>query len=994
MTLAASTLSLVALGYLALLFLLAHLAERETIPRRFTGSPLVYSLSLGVYATSWTYFGGVGFAGSHGLTFLAVCLGPTLACIAAPLVWQPILRLSRDQQLTSLADLFAFRYRGRRVGVFVTLLALVASVPYIAQQIHAVVDSARALAPTASPAALGLGFSALLTTFTVLFGARHLTARERHGGLALAVAFESVVKLVALVAVGAAALFGVHGGVGGLEAYLATHPEVTERLAAPVREGTGYSSLILLSFGAAFLLPRQYHVAFAEGAEERSLRFAAVAFPVFLLLLNLPVLPILWAGQRLGLDASPDVYVLAVPAALGSTKLPLLAFLGGVSAASAMVIVTTIALAGMCVNYFVLPVRLDKLGEDPYRRLLWLRRALVAAIIFAGYGFYRVQERGGLLVETGLVSFVAFAQFLPGLLGVLFWKRATRAGFLSGLGAGSLVWVAAALLPLLSRTGVLPADLGARALFGADLGDSWTLPTVLSLSVNVALFGGVSLRGGQSPEEAEAARICAREAIVVGPPATPWGSASELEWTLARKVGAAVAEAEITRALGELGLSREGLGRADLRRLGDQVERNLSGLFGPILARLLVHPADRGEGDDAALADQLRFLDERLNRPALGLTGIAAELDLLRRYLRTVLDELPIGVCALGPRRDVILWNRALARTTGLAPEVASGLPLERLPDPFGPLLSSFADDAARAEADVDLDDGRRRLAVRLHKASLDAEGAGETGAPFGLVLLLEDRTERAALEAQLVHRDRLASVGRLAAGVAHEIGNPLTGITCLAQNLAEEPDAAEARARARLILEQAGRIDAIVRSLLGYSHAGASAVEPGPEGAFARVPLAPVVDQAIALVRLDRTGKRIQMENVCPDDLAVHADRQRLTQILINLLTNACDASQEEGSVFIDAARQDSSVVLRVIDAGTGIPEEVKARMFDPFFTTKPRGEGTGLGLAVVESIAREHGGAVWVESEEGVGTTVHVRLPLAPRLGEDAPSAFGGTT
>jgi len=989
MSLSPATLSLVTLGYLALLFVVAHLAERGVVPPRFSGSALVYSLSLGVYATSWTYFGGVGFAERHGLSFLAVYLGPTLACIAVPLVWQPILRLARDHQLASVADLFAFRYRGRRVGALVTVLALVASVPYISQQIRAVAESARAIAPTTSPSVVGFGFSALLTVFTVLFGARRPSARERHGGLALAVAFESIVKLLALLCVGGAALYGVHGGLGGLDAFLAEHPEAIPRLHAPVREGTGYFSLLLISFGAAFLLPRQYHVAFAEGVEERSLRFAALAFPAFLLLLNLPVLPILWAGQRLGLGASPDVYVLALPAALGSTKLLLLAFLGGVSAASAMVIVATISLAGMSVNYLVLPVRMKVLGDDPYGRVLWLRRGLVAAIIFMGYAFYRVQERG-LLVETGIASFVAFAQLMPGVFGVLFWKRATRAGMLAGLGAGSLVWFASALLPLLSRSGLLPADLGARALFGASLADSWTLPTVISLSVNVALFCVVSLLGAQAPDEVEAARLCAREAIGVGTTAGRWTSVDALERSLARGLGEAVAAAEVTRALGELDVDREGIGRADLRRLGDLVERNLSGLFGPILARLLVHPAERGEGDDAALADQLRFLDERLNRPALELTGVAAELDLLRRYLRGVLEDLPIGVCALGPRRDVILWNRALARTTGIAPERASGSPLERLPDPFGPELAAFAADAAHEEADVEVFQDARRVALRLHKASLDTADA--KGAPFGLVLLVEDRTERAALEAQLVHRDRLASVGRLAAGVAHEIGNPLTGITCLAQNLADEPDTAEAQGRARLILEQAGRIDAIVRSLLGYSRADAAREEE--PGHVTRAALAPVVDQAITLVRLDRTHKRIQMENICPDDLHVYADRQRLTQVLVNLLTNACDASQETGTVIVDAERQGAFVALRVIDSGAGIPEEIQPRLFEPFFTTKAQGEGTGLGLAVVEGILREHGGEVWIESAEGVGTTVHIRLPLARGLEEDTSTAFGATT
>ncbi|UQA57681.1 ATP-binding protein [Polyangium aurulentum] len=990
MSLSVSHLSLVALGYLALLFLLAHLAERGAIPARIVRHPLLYAVSLGAYATSWTYYGSVGFAEQHGLTFLAVYLGPTLACIAIPAVWLPILRLARDHQLASLADLFAFRYRGRRVGVAITLLSLVASVPYIAQQIRAVDGSVRALSPSAPTGATGLGFAALVVLFTVLFGARHLTARERHDGLAVAVAFESIVKLFALLAVGAAALFGVLGGPGALGGFLDAHPEVFERLAAPVREGTGYGALLLISFGAAFLLPRQFHLAFAEGATPRALRFAAFAFPLFLLLLNLPILPVLWAGARVAGGASPDAYVLEVPRALGSAPLALVAFVGGISAASAMIIVTTIALAGMCLNHLVLPAQLEILRQNPYARLLWLRRALVAAIIFTGYAFDRFQERG-LLVAAGLASFVAFAQLLPGLFGLLFWKRATRTGLLAGLAGGMIVWTVSAFLPLLARTGFVPSDLfaAARASFGLHGADTWTLPTIVSLSLNAALFGLVSLATEPAPGEADAARLCAREALVATPSAGALRSPRDLRRALARTLGDAAAEAEIARSLGELAMSEDETRPGELRRLGDQVEKNLSGLFGPVLARLVVHPEPSAAAEDTALADQLRFLDERLGRAAPALTGVAAELDLLRRYLRTVLDELPIGVCALGPDRDVILWNRAMERTTALAPLATTGLTVDALPAPFGPALATFARDEAAAEADIDLSAGGRRLAIRLHKAQLDTAALGDARAPRrnGLVLLVEDRTERAALEAQLVHKDRLASVGRLAAGVAHEIGNPLTGITCLAQNLAREANGNdELQGRADLILAQAGRIEGIVRSLLGYSREGATASGGPPLPRVERTLIAPAVDEAMALVRLDRTGKLIQMDNVCPSDLAVLADRQRLTQVLVNLLTNACDASAPGGAVLVDATRAPEGVLLRVIDGGAGIAPELKERVFEPFFTTKPPAEGTGLGLSVVYGIVEEHGGRVWIESEPGCGTTVLVRLPIAAEPGETA--------
>jgi len=980
-TLTISHLFAAALAYLALLFLLAYAAERGKLPAKLARHPLVVALSLGVYASSWTYYGSVGFAAHRGIAFLTIYLGPTLACLALPFLWLPVLRLARDHQLASIADLFAFRFHGRLTGAVVTIVSLVASVPYIAQQIRAVAESARVLCVDVSMRAIALGFCALLTLFTVLFGARHLSPRERHQGLAVAIAFESLVNLVALAAVGISALTLVFGGVSGLDAWLRAHPSALEAFYAPARDGGEWGSLLLLSFGAAFLLPRQYHVAFAEGTTDRALLTASFAFPLFLLLLNLAIPPILWAGLARVPDSPADLFVLALPRAMGSVPLALLAFLGGVSAASAMVIVTTISLAGMCLNYLVLPARLAVLHDNAYARLLWLRRALVAAIIFTGYGFYVAQERRGPLVEAGLVSFVAFAQLLPGLFALLFWKRATRAGMLAGLVAGTAAWLMTSVSPLLARSGILPHAIDTASLFGAELG-TWTAPTLSSLSLNAALLGLVSLLTDQRPQEIEAAQLCTREALVPLP-FRPARSRAELRERLARVLGELTADHEIRRAERELGLAEEALRPGELARAYDQLERNLSGLFGPVLARLVIDPGRRHEPEDeGSLADQLRFLDQRLRHESPLLRGTAAELDVLRRYLRAVLEALPIGVAALGPDGRLILCNRALQRLIGV--DEVAGLPLASLPAPWGEALSAFANIESTEHDEIELGIKGRTRALRLHKTS--PERANLPGAP-GLVLVVEDLTERKELEVQLIHRDRLASIGRLAAGVAHEVGNPLTGIACLAQNLRSESDDQEAvHERAGLILEQTRRIDAIVHSLLDFSRADAPSASRAVSNArVGRVALRAVVDEAIALVQLDRASKQIRMENACPEEIVVLGDRQRLTQVLVNLLTNACDASTPRDHVLVIADTEQGLAELRVIDHGAGIPEGFEERIFEPFFTTKGPAEGTGLGLSLAYSIVREHGGELRVESEAGAGTTVIVRLPLVDSAGED---------
>ena len=327
-------------GYLVVLFLVAYATERGFVPARLARHPMISTLALGVYASSWSFNGSVGFAKLEGYRFLAIYLGVTLACILTPVIWKPVLRLTQEYQLTSLADLFVFRYRGRAVGVLVTLFMLAGSVPYLALEIRAITESVSVLAHGAKPIVIALGFCATVTLFAILFGARHPAQRDRHQGLVVAIAFESVVKLVALLGVGAFAVFGVFQGFGDMNRWALEHPEALEALHRPVRDAP-WGTLLLLSFAAAFLLPRQFHVAFAESPGPKALTASSWGLPTYLLLLSLPIVPILWAGTLLKPDANPEYYVLGITLAGSSNALSVLAFVGGLSAASGAVILTT-----------------------------------------------------------------------------------------------------------------------------------------------------------------------------------------------------------------------------------------------------------------------------------------------------------------------------------------------------------------------------------------------------------------------------------------------------------------------------------------------------------------------------------------------------------------------------------------------------------------------------------------------------------------------------
>ena len=273
MTVDLTTLFVAGICYLSVLFLVAYVTERGWIPGRLVSHPTTYILSIGVYATSWSYYGSVGFAEQNGFLFLAIYLGVTVAFMLTPLLLQPILKLTREFQLASLADLFAFRYRSQAAGVLVTLFMLVGALPYIALQIRAVTESLSVLSQEAPPSSIAMGFVVTLTVFAILFGARHISPREKHQGLVAAIAFESLVKLLALLAVGIFAIAGIFGGLDGLSGWLEANPEALDRLYAPMTDGP-WSTLLFLSFAAAFLLPRQFHMIFTENMDPRALRTA------------------------------------------------------------------------------------------------------------------------------------------------------------------------------------------------------------------------------------------------------------------------------------------------------------------------------------------------------------------------------------------------------------------------------------------------------------------------------------------------------------------------------------------------------------------------------------------------------------------------------------------------------------------------------------------------------------------------------------------------
>ena len=957
---------LLGLSYLGLLFGCGMAVERGWVPVRITRHPMVYTLALGVYASAWAIYGSIELAANAGFGYLAYYLGPAGAFLLAPVLLVPIQRITRTYQLSSLADLFAFRYRSRWAGTLVTLLSLIAVLPLLGIQVHTLSDAVQLLTGSRYSSAVALLFCAVIAGCAVLFGARH-SHRHRHDTLLSVIAFESVIKLLAMLGLGAIALWWVFNGPQDLQRWL-EGPGAALQSATPQLEAPQWRTLLLLFFAAAFMMPHLFQITFAESLSRHTLLQASWTLPLFLLLMALPVPLILWAAQ----SANESVPLAAYAAYLMTEHwwVGTLAFIGGLAAASGTMMMIALALSGMVLNHIVLVARPPEARSDLYGWLLWLRRALVGAVIFGGWLFAESVGRYHSLTSLGLAAFVGMAQCLPGLLALLYWPGANRKGMIAGLIGGIGVWLWGLWLPLLFDI-TMPA-LPFTLLMPTDA-PAWYNATLISLAVNIVLLIVVSLFTRISEGERSAAEACSVDAVIRSKRLPlEAATAGDFPSHLAQALGDEAASREVDRALKALNLTPQERRPYALRRLRDRIQANLSGLMGPSVARDIVDRYLPYRHDDTPATDDIHFVESRLEAYRSRLTGLARELDGLRRHHRQTLAYLPVGLCVLGDDDELLMWNQALSQLSGISGESVIGSRRDSLPPPWPTLLGSVLNASQTPLYKQAVTLHGKDYFLTLHKAVLS--GHDSRG---GSVILVEDHTEMKWLEEELVHAARLASIGQLAAGVAHEIGNPITGISSLAQNLRYDTEDPALLETADQIQQLTQRVTKIVNSLVGFAHGGRPAL-PLPA---APASLKTVSEDALHLIHLARSGEDVTFTNACPSDIVVRGDAQRLTQVMVNLLSNAKDACQPQGTVRIEAGTQASHAWWRVVDDGHGIDPSVKHRLFEPFTTTKPPGEGTGLGLSLAYQIINEHQGKIEVASPppgKPRGTAITLWLPL----------------
>jgi Na+/proline symporter/nitrogen-specific signal transduction histidine kinase len=629
-------------AYLLLLFAVAYWADRRAqTGRSVIANPWTYALSLAVYCTAWTYFGSVGRAASGGVWFLPIYLGPTLVMLLGWIVLRKMIRIAKAYRITSIADFIASRYgKSPLLAGLVTLIAVVGIVPYIALQLKAV-SAGYALLTVPGGVAEAAHWSRdsafyvalVLAGFAMVFGARHLDTTERHEGMVAAIAFESVVKLVAFLLVGFFVVYGLFDGLGDLFARAQAVPQLQQLLR--LEQGGQFAwaqwfGLMLLSMFSVVFLPRQFQVMVVENVREDHLRRAVWVFPLYMLLINLFVLPIALGGLLYfgpG-QANAENFVLSLPLAAGQHALALFAFVGGLSAATGMVIVETVAVSTMVSNELVLPLLLrwrhlrSSGGQDFTRLLLGIRRAAILGVLVLGYVYFHLAGEAYALVSIGLISFAAVAQFAPVVLGGMYWKGGTRLGALAGLLAGFLMWAYTLMLPSIAKSGWLDmgfiahgpwgmAWLRPEQLLGLQGFDGLTHSLFWSMLANVVAYVGVSLWRAPSGREASQALLFVDvfERTAGSSPVFWRGRANtqDLLRLCERFLGAAKAQALLDGYAQRVGVRNAQALRPDAR-LVQFVETQLAGAVGSASARALV--ASVAEEETLSPEDVLRILDE------------------------------------------------------------------------------------------------------------------------------------------------------------------------------------------------------------------------------------------------------------------------------------------------------------------------------------------------------------------------------------------------
>ena len=987
-------LTLIVLAYMGLLFAIAWYGDKQRIGREHRKfKAIIYSLSLAVYCTSWTFYGAVGSAASTGWGFLPIYLGPILMMLFGFDIIRRIAVTSRDQRITSIADFIAYRYgRSHLIAVLVTCAAVIGAVPYIALQLKGITTGIEVITRATGnastlPDQLPLYLALTLAVFSMMFGTRNMDASEHHRGLMWAIAFESLVKLLAFIAIGLFAIFGIFDGLGSVAETMRENADY-QQLFTPWRLPEGFGIQLVMGMVAILCLPRQFHVAIVEYRDATDLRAARLIFPLYLIIFAALVIPIALAGltQFSGQQVNPDTYVLSLPLAFDRPVLTLLAFIGGFSAATGMVIVSTVALAIMISNDIVMPLLLrsgmtkSRGQRDLSQTLLRVRRVSILLLALAAVAYYQAIEAGVPLASIGLLSFSAAAQFAPAMLIGIYWRGASKTGAIWGLSLGVSSWVIWLMLPsviTVAQQQVLsniipPMTFNQGALFS------------LLLNVSAVIF--VSLvKPDKESSSLTGSDIEINSGLI---------TIEDLENTIGRFLGMDKTRKALTTHMGLAEILPGALATPETIQFG---ERLLAGAIGSASARTVLSTAlhHQGLGPEAVMelldrtSQAVQFnrelLESTLDNMSQGVAVVDQGMRLVgwnRRYVE--LMQYPEGTLYIGkPIIELIQLNAKRGLIEDHKSEVQkrltrlrSGeayryerkwlgnkvLEIQGDPIPGGGYVTTFTDITHFKDIEHELQTVNETLEQRVQQRTFELSGANSE---------LE--------QAKLVAEEANLSKTRFLAAASHDLLQPMNAASLFVSILRQQQEGNddEQSQLVKRIDRSLKASEQLLSALLDISKLDSGMYVPEPESI--RVP--ELFEQLRRRFKA-LAGNHNLVLRVHPLDQVIFSDRNLLYRILQNFLANAIHYT-ETGGVLLGCRLRGDELRISVWDTGIGIAEsEVKA-IFQEFhrleYARRLDEKGLGLGLAICDRIARMLNHTIDMSSTPGRGSCFSVTVQLA---------------
>ncbi len=1032
-----------AFGYIGLLFVIAFYGDRLTPAQRARVGIMIYPLSLAIYCTSWTFFGSVGFATRTGIEFLAIYVGPILLIAFCKPLTMRIINLAKSQNITSIADFVASRYgKSQAVAATAAIIAIIGSVPYIALQLKAVASSLETILNTDQDISrlpfvgdIALLVTIALAVFAVLFGTRHTDATEHQHGLMLAVATESIVKLVAFIVAGVFVTFVMFGPSDLISRAMKT-PEAMRALDYSSSLGN-FMAMTLLSFFATLLLPRQFHVSVVENSNEAEVTRARWLFPLYLIAINLFVIPIALAGLvtfPFGVVDS-DMYVLALPLEAGSPLVSMIVFIGGLSAATAMVIVECVALAIMVSNDIVVPLVLQRgspqAGRKDFGRfLLKVRRFAIFSIMVMAYLYYHALGKTH-LVAIGLLSFAAIAQLAPSFFGGLIWRRATARGAMGGMLVGFAVWAYTLFLPSFADIDPLGTAWLQNGLFGIsalrpqNLFGSQVAPlihgVVWSLSLNLLTYIALSLwRQPTSIERLQADVFVPSEFAPIAPGFRRWRTTvtvQDLLNTVAQYLGperTSQAFEEFARA-NRIKLDRNASADFHLLSHGEHL---IASSIGAASSRLVMSLLLRKRAVSAKAA--LKLLDDA-----------HAALHFNREILQSALDHVRQGIAVFNPEQQLICSNRQFGEMLDLPAHVVQiGIPLIEILEFIGSESDPPNQRRLQQRLAAYTTEGEPFL-ERLTARNMVVEVRPNAMPGGGLVITFSDITpsfeaaealERAnatlekrvrerteeltrlnseLAQAKMTAEDANISKTRFLAAASHDILQPLNAARLYVTSLVERQNGGETARLVDNIDNSLEAIEEILGALLDISRLDAGAMTPSISS-FRMNDLMRSLQVEFAPIARE---KNLELTFV-PCSRAVKSDRVLLRRLLQNLISNAIKYTPH-GKVLVGCRQYGNSLQISIHDTGLGIPLHKRGEIFKEFHRLDQGARiarGLGLGLSIVERIARVLDHRIAIDANRGGGSHFSLRLPISRNItspavvaaspGVSAQTPMSGTT